>query len=181
MAQPRLAEIAKGQGHEMSELRNHVYARSNFRERTHRRVHCWRYEVRKFTKSRQLRISATPFLSVAGEWSLRCIMRRQSHTVVLEGQAPMLKILTSAKQESVILTLIGRIEGENLEELKRVVGSEGSAHNLVLDMKDVTLVDQTAIGFLAHCEADIATIENCPAYIRDWIAAEKRRNKMRER
>ena len=34
----------------------------------------------------------------------------------------MLKILRSTKDESVILTLIGRIEGENLEELKRLIG-----------------------------------------------------------
>lgn len=89
----------------------------------------------------------------------------------------MLKILTSSRDESVILTLIGRIEGENLEELKRLIGLEASGHNLVLDMKDVTLVDQSAIRFLARCEADSAALENCPAYIRDWVAAEKRRNK----
>ena len=92
----------------------------------------------------------------------------------------MLKILRSAKDESVILTLIGRIEGENLEELKRLLGSEASGHNLVLDMNDVTLVDQSAILFLARCEADSVTLENCPAYIRDWIAAEKRRSKRRK-
>jgi len=90
------------------------------------------------------------------------------------------KIVTSTKDESVILTLIGRIEGENLEELKRLVGSEASGHNLVLDMKDVTLVDQSAIRFLARCEADSVTLENCPAYIRDWIAAEKRQNERRK-
>ena len=86
----------------------------------------------------------------------------------------MLKILRSAKDESVILNLIGRIEGENLEELKRLLGSEASGHHLVLDMKDVTLIDQSAIRFLARCEADSVTLENCPAYIRDWIAAERR-------
>ncbi len=92
----------------------------------------------------------------------------------------MLKILRSAKDESVILNLIGRIEEENLEELKRLLGSEASGHNLVLDMKDVTLVDQSAIRFLARCEADSVTLENSPAYIRDWIAAEKRRNRRRK-
>ena len=92
----------------------------------------------------------------------------------------MLKILSSINDESVILTLIGRIEGENLEELKRLMGSEANGHNLVLDMKDVTLVDQSAIRFLARCEADSVTLENCPAYIRDWIAAEKCRNTRRK-
>jgi len=97
---------------------------------------------------------------------------------------PMLKIVrkivTSTKDEAVILTLIGRIEGENLEELKRIMASEASGHNLVLDMKDVTLVDQSAIRFLARCEADRVTLENCPAYIRAWIAAENPRNRRRK-
>ncbi len=93
----------------------------------------------------------------------------------------MLKIVRATKDESVILTLIGRIEGENLEELKRLIGSEASSHNLFLDMKDVILVDQSAIQFLARCQADSVTLENCPAYIRDWVAAEKRRSQRRKR
>jgi hypothetical protein len=46
-------------------------------------------------------------------------------------------------------------------------------------MKDVTLVDQSAVRFLARCQADNVTFENCPAYIRDWITAERRRNRRR--
>jgi anti-anti-sigma regulatory factor len=89
----------------------------------------------------------------------------------------MLKICRSTKNESVILILIGRIAGESLAELKRLIGLEGRDHNVVLDLKDVTLVDQSAIRFLARCEAESVTLENCPAYIRDWIAAEKHRNR----
>jgi hypothetical protein len=95
-----------------------------------------------------------------------------------EGKAKlMLKILRSTKNESVIFTLIGRIEGENLAELKRVIGLEASDRNLVLDLKDATSVDQSAIRFLARCETDSAMLENCPAYIREWIVAEKHRNR----
>jgi anti-anti-sigma regulatory factor len=93
----------------------------------------------------------------------------------------MLKILRSTKNDSVILTVIGRIEGETLEELKRLLGTEAGGHPLVLDMKDVTLVDESAVRFLASCEADSVTLENCPAYIRDWTTAEKRRHKRRKR
>jgi ABC-type transporter Mla MlaB component len=89
---------------------------------------------------------------------------------------PMLKILRANENESVILTLIGRIDGESLAELKRVIGLERN-QKLVLDLKDVTLVDQSAIRLLARCEARSVTLENCPAYIRDWIAAEKHRNR----
>jgi hypothetical protein len=87
----------------------------------------------------------------------------------------MLKILRSTKNASVIFTLVGRVEGESLEELKRVIGLEARDHYLILDLKDVTLVDQSAIWFLSRCDAEEVTIENCPAYIRDWIAAEKHR------
>jgi hypothetical protein len=37
--------------------------------------------------------------------------------------------------------------------------------------KEVTLVDQSAIRFLARCKAESVMLENSPVYIRDWIAA----------
>ena len=97
--------------------------------------------------------------------------------VVKEKANPMLKILRSTNNASVIFTLSGRVEGEHLEELKWIIGREASDHTLVLDLKDVTLADRSAIRFLARCEADDVVIENCPAYIRDWIAAEKHRKR----
>jgi hypothetical protein len=91
----------------------------------------------------------------------------------------MWKILRGISNESVILTLIGRIDGDSLEELKRVIGLERD-QKLVLDLKDVTVVDQSVIGFLVRCEADNVTLENSPAYIREWIAAEKHGRRKRE-
>jgi hypothetical protein len=49
----------------------------------------------------------------------------------------------------------------------------------VLDLRDVTLVNQDAVEFLAGCEADSIKLENCPAYIRVWIEAVKGRNRCR--
>ena len=92
----------------------------------------------------------------------------------------MLKILRSTTDGWVIVTLCGRIEGENLAELQRVIGLEAKDHDLALNLRDVTLVDQSAVRFLARCEAESVVLENCPAYIRDWIAAEKHRNSMLE-
>jgi len=91
----------------------------------------------------------------------------------------MLKILRSTRDEFVVFILSGRIGGETLAELRRVIGLEARDHNLVLDLKDITLVDQSAIRFLARCEAESIMLENCPAYIRDWIRAEKHRNSRR--
>jgi len=92
----------------------------------------------------------------------------------------MLKILRSTRDGSVVLGVIGRIEEESLAELKRVIWEETTDHNLVLDLKDVTLVDQAAIRFLARCETGSIVLENCPAYVRDWIAAERRRSRRRK-
>jgi hypothetical protein len=91
----------------------------------------------------------------------------------------MLKILRSMKNESVIVTVVGRIEESSLAELKRVMGAEGVDRHLVLDLKDVTLVDQVAIRFLLRCEGEGIELENCPRYIRDWITAETPRRQGR--
>jgi len=45
----------------------------------------------------------------------------------------MLKILRSIKNESVIVTVVDRIEGESLEEFERVMAAEGADHHFVLD------------------------------------------------
>jgi hypothetical protein len=45
----------------------------------------------------------------------------------------------------------------------------------------VTLVNQDAVTFLAHCEANGIKLENCPLHIRNWIDREKRRNERRRR
>jgi hypothetical protein len=91
----------------------------------------------------------------------------------------MLRILRSIKNESVIVTVVGRIEEESMPELKRVIEAESADHHFVLDLKDVTLVDQAAIRFLARCEAEGIALENCPPYIRDWISAERSRRQRR--
>ena len=75
--------------------------------------------------------------------------------------------------DQVVLGLSGRLEGEQLNELEKVFASEGTIHSLILDLKDVRLVDQDAVHFLADCEAAGASLRNCPAYIREWIGAEK--------
>ena len=120
-----------------------------------------------------------PSFQRIAEWWSRCRTGLWKTVRGLEA-ITVLKIVRAIENESVILTLIGRIAEENLEELKRVIGLEATDHNLVLDLKDVTLVDQSAIRFLARCEAESVMLENSPAYIRDWIAAEKNRKRGRK-
>jgi anti-anti-sigma regulatory factor len=86
----------------------------------------------------------------------------------------MLKIQRKANGK-VILTLSGRIEAENIDELRKLLELEGAGSHIALDLKDVTLVDRDAIKYLADCEADSINLENCPAYVREWIRRESGR------
>jgi anti-anti-sigma regulatory factor len=86
----------------------------------------------------------------------------------------MLRIQRSANGR-VVFKLSGRIEDEDLKELKEVLAMEATGQQLVLDLRDVTLINQDAVKFLATCEADSIKLENCPAYIRKWIDQARRR------
>ena len=72
----------------------------------------------------------------------------------------------------VIFTLSGRIEAEDLGELRRLLELEAAESHVALDLKDVTLVDRDAIKYLADCEADGTKLANCPPYVREWIGRE---------
>ena len=80
----------------------------------------------------------------------------------------MLKITRAANAE-VVIKLSGRMDAENIGELETLVRKEGDGRRIVLDLRDLTLVDQDAVSFLKRCEADNITLKNCPAYIREWI------------
>ena len=84
----------------------------------------------------------------------------------------MLRIQRSAKEDVVTFTLSGRIKAEEVAELQRLFEVEGQDHRIVLDLKEVKLVDRDAVRFLACCEANGTELENCPAYIREWIVRE---------
>jgi anti-anti-sigma regulatory factor len=84
----------------------------------------------------------------------------------------MLKITRVANGE-VVFTVSGRLDAENLDELKVLVNSEARGRRITLDLKELTLVDQDTVSFLISCEADNIQLKNCPAYIREWITRER--------
>jgi anti-anti-sigma regulatory factor len=90
----------------------------------------------------------------------------------------MLKIQRSANGR-VVFTLSGRIEAEDVKGLRQLLTLETAGQHLVLDLRDVTLVNQDAVRFLASCETDSIKLENCPAYIREWIQRVKGRTRRR--
>ena len=83
----------------------------------------------------------------------------------------MLRITRAANGE-VVIKLSGQMDAENLTELETLMTSEADGRRIVLDLRDLTLVDQDAVSFLKRCEADNITLKNCPAYIREWITRE---------
>jgi len=85
----------------------------------------------------------------------------------------MLKI-TRATNGEVVIKLSGRMDAENIGELEAMVREEVQGRRIILDLRDLTLVDQDAVNFLKRCEADNITLKNCPAYIRQWITGEWR-------
>jgi hypothetical protein len=86
-----------------------------------------------------------------------------------EATCFMLRIQKSEEGALVVLRLIGRIEAEGLAELQTIVRVESRNHDLVLNLKDVMLVDRDGVKFLGRCEAGSIKLWNCPAYVRRWI------------
>jgi anti-anti-sigma regulatory factor len=79
----------------------------------------------------------------------------------------------------VVLTLSGRLHAENLGELKTQLQSKAEGRRVMLDLKDLTLVDRDAVKFLESCEVDSIKLKNCPAYIREWIVRERAQGNLR--
>jgi anti-anti-sigma regulatory factor len=92
----------------------------------------------------------------------------------------MLKIQRSSNGR-VVFKLSGRIEAGDVKGLEGLLALEKTGQPLVLDLRDVTLVNQDAVKFLACCEADSIKLDNCPLYIREWIEQAKGRNRPRRR
>jgi hypothetical protein len=74
-----------------------------------------------------------------------------------------------ASNGKIVFSLSGRIEPEDIEELRRLFGLEVSTVRIVLNLKELVLADGDAVEFLAGCEAAGMTLKDCPAYVRTWI------------
>jgi anti-anti-sigma regulatory factor len=82
--------------------------------------------------------------------------------------------ITRVANRDVVFKLSGRMGAENVSELETLMSAEASGRRIVLDLKDLRLVDQDGVGFLRRCEANSIQLKNCPAYIREWITGERR-------
>jgi anti-anti-sigma regulatory factor len=84
----------------------------------------------------------------------------------------MLKITRTANGE-IAFTLSGRMEAENISELETLLSAESGAPSVVLNLKDLRLVDQDVVTFLKGCEMGGIQLRDCPAYIREWLNGER--------
>ena len=75
------------------------------------------------------------------------------------------------RQGITVFALSGRMNAEEVAELKALFDAD--YRNIILDLRDVRLADRDAVRFLRGCEADGMKLENCPAYIREWMDREK--------
>jgi hypothetical protein len=83
------------------------------------------------------------------------------------------RIDTSARGRFTVFILSGRIEKEAIAELERLFEIQTDCRDIVLDLKDVGVIDRDVMRFFVRCEADGVKLENCAPYIREWMQGEK--------
>jgi hypothetical protein len=83
------------------------------------------------------------------------------------------RIETAARGTVRVFILSGRIEAEAIAELRRLFECQTDCRDIVLDLKDVGVIDRDVVCFLVGCQADSVNLENCTSYIREWMEREK--------
>jgi hypothetical protein len=83
------------------------------------------------------------------------------------------RIETAARGRVTVFSLCGRIEKQAIAELRKLFEFQTDYHEIVLDLKEVGVVDREVIRFFMSCEADGVKLENCTPYIREWMEREK--------
>jgi hypothetical protein len=76
----------------------------------------------------------------------------------------------SEEQAGVVFMLSGRIQSEDVAELRKLIRAE--KRKVVLDMKQVNLVDRPAVRFLSQCLAEGIELRNLSRYISRWVSRE---------
>lgn len=83
-----------------------------------------------------------------------------------------LKIETATAGEAAVLRLVGRIQSDDVGELRAHIRSQRT--RVVLDLDQVTLVDLEVVEFLVACEGEGVELLHCSPYIREWMGRERR-------
>lgn len=76
-------------------------------------------------------------------------------------------------EQGLLLCISGRLTAEDLEIVR--IELDGR-HVVAVALAEVELVDREAVKLLAQAEANGVVLQNCPAYIREWITKERTSN-----
>jgi predicted metal-binding protein len=82
------------------------------------------------------------------------------------------RIETAVRGKFTVFALSGQIETQAIAELRRLLELQTDCGDIVLDLKDVTVVNRDVMRFFMSCEADGMKLENCAPYIREWMERE---------
>jgi anti-anti-sigma regulatory factor len=85
------------------------------------------------------------------------------------------RIHRSVEPGAIVFVLSGVLDTEHVARLQELLPT-AIAGRIVLDLREITLVDRAAVQFLARVILAGTEIVNCPEYVRSWIAAENGSN-----
>ena len=85
----------------------------------------------------------------------------------------MLRITRHSASAATTLTVSGRIGSKQLADLRRLIEEERT-QDIVLDLREVSLVDVEVVRFSIQCESGGIRIDCCPAYVPKWMVRENR-------
>jgi hypothetical protein len=82
------------------------------------------------------------------------------------------RIESASRGNFTLFILSGRIEKSAIAELRRLFERQTDYQDVVLDLKDVSVIDREVMRFFLRCEAVGVKLENCTPYIREWMERE---------
>jgi anti-anti-sigma regulatory factor len=82
----------------------------------------------------------------------------------------MLRIRRTTDGTITVLTVSGRLDAQNINELRRSLDQLPEGDAVALDLADLLLADREAVSFLADREASgRIVLRHCPVFIRRWL------------
>jgi anti-anti-sigma regulatory factor len=84
----------------------------------------------------------------------------------------VLRIERSRRKGIWTFRLSGVFDKEYIAELEDLFGRPVDYHKVIVDLSDVQIVDRAAVQFLLRCEVQGLKLQNCPPFVREWIAGE---------
>jgi len=92
----------------------------------------------------------------------------------------MFKIEKLTEGNTTVLRLVGRINAEHLDELRKLI-ADAEPGVVKLDLSEVTLVDVDVVRFLGEKERRGLHVGKCSRYVREWIQREEKVNSMQRK